>query len=77
MTRAPRVPGVPIGNGHVILREPTPGRPYYRLDYRGPDGRRHQPNVGTSPAVALKRARDIDTELSRLHGGARNAPWVT
>lgn len=64
-----RAQGLPIGNGHVTLREPTANRPYYRLDYRDETGQRHQPNVGRSPAVALDRAKEIDTRLSRLRGG--------
>lgn len=64
-----RAAGVPVGNGHVVLHEPTPNRPYYRLDYRDQTGQRHQPNVGRSPAAALARAQQLDAELSHLSGG--------
>ncbi len=58
-----------VGNGHVTIYEPTDRRPYYRLDYRDPTGRRRQRSAGRSPAAALAEAERIDAQLSRSHGG--------
>ena len=58
-----------VGRGHVTIYEPTDRRPYYRLDYYDETGRRRQASAGRSPAAALKRAQDIDDQLSRFRGG--------
>lgn len=68
-----RRPGMPVGNGHVILREPTAHRPYYRLDYRDQDGARHDRPTSVSPADG-GAARESDGSPKREQRRASGRP---
>ena len=47
----------------VVLYCPTASRPYHRIAYRDPRGKRHEPSAGRDHAKARGKAADVSREL--------------